>query len=61
MKTLPITLATDESIALRRFASERGMSLEQATTFALREWLIDNGYMEMAHELDEDSETVGSA
>lgn len=61
MKTLPITLSTDERLALRRFATERGLSLEQAMTLALREWLTGNGYLEMAHELDEDSETVGSA
>ena len=61
MKTLPITLATDERLALRRFASERGISLEQAMTLALREWLTGNGYLEMVYDLDEDSETAGSA
>lgn len=61
MKMIPVPLDTDARLALRRLASEHGLSLEQAASTALREWLIQYGYLELEHELDEDSETVGSA
>ncbi|RUM95166.1 hypothetical protein EET67_24770 [Pseudaminobacter arsenicus] len=61
MKPVPVQLETAERLALRRLASEHGLSLEQAASTALREWLIQNGYLELEHELDEESETVGSA
>lgn len=64
--TLPVykcavPLSTDARIALRRLAAEHGLSLEQATATVLREYLVQNGYLEMEHDLDEASETVGSA
>lgn len=46
---------------MRRLASETGKGLEDAAAVALREWLIQNGYLELEHELDESTETVGSA
>ena len=48
-------------IALRRFASERGRSIEEAAAEALRDWLIGHGYMDLEHVLDEDTETVGGS
>lgn len=58
---ITITLAADESIALRRLANELGCSHEDAAKTALRDWLIASGYLELEHELDEDTETVGEA
>ena len=56
-----LDLSADESIALRRMANELGCSNEDAAKTALRDWLIANGYLELEHELDEDTETVGEA
>lgn len=61
MGPLAIELDTAERIALRRLAAEHGLSLEQAAATVLREWLVQNGYLELDHELDEASETAGSA
>lgn len=61
MKTIPVSLDTAERLALRRLAAEHGLSLERAAAVALREWFIQNGYLELEHELDEASETAGSA
>jgi len=58
---ITLTLAADESIALRRFANEIGCSNEDAAKTALRDWLIGQGLLELAHELDEDTETAGEA
>lgn len=58
---ITLDLATDESIALRRFANEQGVKLSGAAKVALRDWLIGHGYLELADELDEDTETVGEA
>jgi len=60
-KPISIIPATDERLALRQFANENGLSLEDAATRALRDWLLLNGYLELEHELAEDTETVGSA
>lgn len=57
--TLP--LPSDIRLALRRFATEQGCTLEEAAELALRDWLIGHGYLEPEHELDEDTETVGEA
>lgn len=54
-------LSPDESIALRRLANELGCSNEDACKTALRDWMIGHGYLELAHELDEDTETAGEA
>ncbi len=61
MAKLAIALPTDVSIALRRFAAGDGLSREDATIAALRDWLIANGYLELEHDLAEDTETIGSA
>lgn len=58
---IAIALDTAERIALRRVAAAHGLSLEQAAAVALREYLIQNGYLEIEHELDEATETAGSA
>lgn len=58
---LNLNLSTDESIAMRRLANELGCSHEDAAKTALRDWLIASGYLELEHELDEDTETVGEA
>lgn len=59
---ITITLSSEERIALRRFASEFShVSLEEATASALRDFLISSGYLELPHELDEDTETLGEA
>lgn len=60
-RTLSIPLETAERLALLRLAAEHGLSLEEAAAVALREWLIKNGYLELEHDLDEASETAGSA
>ncbi len=61
MHTLAVSVETAERLALRRLAAEHGLSLERAAAVALREWLIQNGYLELEHELDEATETTGSA
>lgn len=59
---LTIELSTGLSIPLRRFATEFDQAtLEDAAEAALREYLITTGYLELEHELDEDTETVGEA
>lgn len=59
---LTLDLATDESIAIRRLANQLGCcSTTDAAKTALRDWLIAGGYLELEHELDEDTETVGEA
>lgn len=58
---ITLDLATDESIALRRFANEQGVKLPDAAEAALRDWLIGHGYLDLPHELDEDTETAGEA
>lgn len=58
---ITLDLATDESIALRRFASETGEDLDAAAHMAIREYLISVGMLELQHELDEDTETQGEA
>jgi hypothetical protein len=59
IRPLLVELTTDERLALSRFASERGLSLDEAAALSLREWLMLIGYL--GHELDEGTETVGSA
>lgn len=49
-----IELATDESVALRRFASETGEDMEDAARLALREYLIGVGMLELP-ESDNDN------
>ncbi|MCL4745126.1 MAG: hypothetical protein KJZ83_06890 [Burkholderiaceae bacterium] len=56
---LTLTLSTDESLALRRFANETGEELDEAAQLAIREFLIGIGMLEQRHELDEDTETLG--
>lgn len=58
---ITLDLATDESLALRQFANEIGGDLDIAAHIALRDWLIGHGYLELPHELDEDTETQGEA
>lgn len=58
---ITLTLLTAERIALRRFANATGKSLEDAAHLALREYLISTGDLELLHELDAETETVGSA
>lgn len=57
---ITITLSAEERIAMRRFMNEIGLSApEPAIRLALRDWLIGSGYLELPHELDEDTETMG--
>ena len=58
---LSLTLPTDASIALLRFANAEELQLEDAAAMVLREWLIGAGYLELPHELDEDTATEGNA
>ena len=58
---IEINLPTDVSVALRRMAAEDRLSHEEAATVALRDWLIAHGYLDLEHELDEDTEVAGSA
>ena len=44
---ITIDLSADESIALRRMASELGCSNEDAAKTALRDWQIANDYLEL--------------
>jgi hypothetical protein len=60
--SLSLTLSTAERLALRRFAAEFDLAtLEDAAAAALRDFLITAGYLELPHELDEESETMGEA
>jgi hypothetical protein len=56
---ITLELTAEVSIALRRLANEIGMEMTDAAAVALRELLIAGGYLELSHELDEDTETVG--
>jgi hypothetical protein len=47
---IELDLSTDESIALRRLATEIGADLPTAAKRALRDWLIGNGYLELLGE-----------
>lgn len=58
---LTLTLQTDEAIALRRLANELGGDLDIVAQIALRDWLIGQGLLELSHEPDEDTGTVGGA
>ena len=61
MTRLTLDLPTDVSIALRRLAAEFGCDLERAALLALHDALVEGGWLEPEHELDEDTETKGSA
>lgn len=54
-------LETDVRVALRQFAAQERISISAAIALALREFLIASGNLELEHELDEDTETVGEA
>ena len=58
---ITLTLTTMERIALRRFANDIGADLETAAHTGLRDWLTLIGELELAYDLGEDTETVGSA
>lgn len=59
---LTIDLSTEEAIALRRFANGGDfLPLELAAALALRQYLISTGDLEIFPDLDEDTETEGSA
>lgn len=60
-RNISIALASHDCMALRRFANELGEPIEEAAAIALRDWLIGCGYLEVALELDEDTETEGKA
>jgi hypothetical protein len=47
---IPVVLAIDERLALRRFASERDIRIEDAAAIVIREYLIAGGWL----EVDED-------
>jgi len=51
---IALDLATDESLALRRFANETGGDLEAAAHLAVREFLIGIGMLELP-ESDNDN------
>jgi hypothetical protein len=53
--SLPLILAIDEDIALRRFASERNISLDEAAAIVIREYLIAGGWL----QCDEEHELAG--
>lgn len=55
-----MTLTPDEAIALRRFAKQHGLTLDDAAHLALREFLISAGLLELPFDLDEETETQGS-
>jgi hypothetical protein len=60
--TIILCLSPAEHIALRRFAEEFELATqEDAGSAALREFLITAGYLELPHELDEETVTEGSA
>ncbi len=58
---IAIELASDERIALRRYANDIGEDLETAAHTGLRDWLTLIGELEEAYDLGEDTETQGSA
>lgn len=52
---IALTLSTDESLALRRFANEAGEDLDAAAHIGLREFLIGIGMLELP-ESDNDND-----
>jgi hypothetical protein len=46
------SLATDERVALRRFAHDEGVDLPEAARMALRDWLTGHGYLESQADND---------
>jgi hypothetical protein len=61
MKAMPLTLSTAVRLALRRFAADHDLSIEEAAAVVTREYLIGAGYLEPDPEMDEGTETAGSA
>ncbi len=58
MKDLTLTLHTAEMVALRRAQHDLGgIDLELAAAVLLKEALIAGGYLELAYEMDEDTDT----
>lgn len=55
-----IALPEDVFQALTAFASEQGLPVEDALIVVLRDWLVEHSYLE-EFEIDEETETVGSA
>ncbi|MGS1095130.1 hypothetical protein ACVCNR_11165 [Aquamicrobium terrae] len=56
-----LTLLHAEQVALRRFMAQFDIATpEDAAATALRDWLIGQGYLKSL-EIDEDTETAGSA
>lgn len=51
---ITLDLATDESLALRRFANETGEDLDAAAHIGLREFLIGIGMLELPESDNED-------
>ncbi len=55
---LTIELMTDEAVALHRLGAELSpLSIEEAAAFAIREFLIAQGYLDLPGEM----ETAGEA
>ena len=61
MARVTLDLPADVSIALRRAAKEMDVRREDAAVVLLREALTGLGHLEPLHQLDEDTETSGSA
>ena len=61
MATMTLDLPTDVRLALRNAATDLGLDRDQAAVKVLREGLIAGGWLELEHDLDEDTETKGSA
>jgi len=58
---LRLAAPTETRRALRRFATENDMSIEEAAVAVIRGYLIGHGYLEPEREPDEDTETEGNA
>lgn len=60
---LDLALSADERVALIRLAAEIGCSTEDAAKTALRDWLIERGYLGSAEADNDngDAETKGEA
>jgi hypothetical protein len=56
-----VTLPVATRLALRQFAAEHGLSIEEAAAVVTREYLIGAGYLEPDPEMDEGTEAKGSA